>query len=404
MDACTDLYQRGKGHKRRSLFVNSHHYSATASLMNAPTTMTRAYWGNGVGFMLTVGQGRSPLIEIDGGSDICTTTFSADGEYIIGGGGLEVGVWRVQDGKQVETIAAWDARCLAVSKDGSRIAAGTLCGFVFVWGANTFEKVKEDPDDILGVDFSPDSTRLVKASRRGTATVWDIAARKNVLTLHHAHSVSAAKYSPQGDRIATATARSVRVWDSNNGRPLVHIPVKVTPLFNTGLLWSNNHLFVVSFNKIKQLEASSGSTVSEWSVVDTNATSSIALPQHGEFITYSTNDTVTFWDTSTHARVGLIQHPQDIRSIAVSPDGRFLAIGGDSGKIVIKSISRITVSIVFLWIMAHLNHFLVPLVFPRRIQSHCLVYIPLSRNLRFRSTRLPSIYGSTANWRTQRRY
>ena len=249
-----------------------------------------------------------------------------------------------------------DVTCLAVSKDGRWIAAGTYDGYAIVWDAKTFKNVfthKEHLYDILGVDFSPDSTRLLIGSENRTATVWDVAARKKVLTLNHEGWVKAAKYSPQDDRIATATHESVRVWDSNDGRLLVDIPVKVTPLFNAGFLWSNNHLFVISDGKIKQLEVSTGSAVSEWPVPDSNNTSNIVLPQHGIFIAYSTEDTVTFWDTSTHTRVGLIQHTQLIRSIALSPDDRFLAIGGKSGKITIKDLRDVlpvpysTVSIMY---------------------------------------------------------
>jgi hypothetical protein len=65
--------------------------------------------------------------------------------------------------------------------------------------------------------------------------------KRLLLTLHW---VIAAKYSPQGDHIATATLKSVRVWDSNEGRLLVDIKVTVTPWFNTGLLWFNDNLFV----------------------------------------------------------------------------------------------------------------------------------------------------------------
>ena len=64
------------------------------------------------------GQEDSPLIEIVGG-EIWTVTFTANGEYIVGGGqGDEVGVWRVEDGKQMATMAASLVYCLAVSKDG----------------------------------------------------------------------------------------------------------------------------------------------------------------------------------------------------------------------------------------------------------------------------------------------
>ena len=312
----------------------------------------------------------------------------------------------MEDGKQTATMAAGPrVYCLAVSKDGRWVAAGTDSD-VIMWDAKTLERVFAESQDnaTIGVDFSPDSTRLVTAPWNSTATVWDLAARKKVRTLNHEGTVVAAKYSPQGDRIATTTAYSVRVWDSNDGRLLRRIPVKVTPYYNNGLLWSNNHLFVVSDCAIKQLGASTGSTVSEWPVLNTNHLSCIALPKHGQFIAYSTDDTVTFWDTSTHVQLGLIKLTQPIRSIALSPDDQFLAIGGQGGKITIRSLSRITVGIMFLSIILGLNNFHVLLVFPNRIQSHCLVCIPLSRNLTFRSTTLRSIRGSTISSRPRKCY
>ena len=111
------------------------------------------------------------------------------GEYIVGGGGgLGPGVWRVEDGKQIATMAAWGVWCLTASQDGRWIAAGTAWGEVSVWDAKTFKNVfthKEDQPDILGVDFLPDSARLVTASKNQTATVLDVAARNKVLTLRH---------------------------------------------------------------------------------------------------------------------------------------------------------------------------------------------------------------------------
>jgi WD40 repeat protein len=302
--------------------------------------------------MLTVEQEASPLLEINGGRKLEAVTFTANGECIVGGASGGLGVWRVKDGKQMATLAAQDVQCLAVSKDGRWIAAGTEGGYANVWDAKTFEHVfthRKDHSVVYGVDFSPDdSTRLVTASKNYTAAVLDVTTRQQVLRLDHEDWVVAAKYSPQGDRIATATRESVRVYDSNDGRLLVDIPMAVAPWFNTGLLWSNNHLFVVSDSKIKRLEPFTGSTVSAWRVSGSTSLSCIALLQHGEFIGYSANDTVTFWDTSTRTRLGFIQHTQSIRSIACSPDARFLAIGGRGGKVTIRSLSHITVSMVFL--------------------------------------------------------
>jgi WD40 repeat protein len=318
--------------------------------------------------MLTVEQEGSPLIKINGGSDIRAVAFAGNGEYLVSGGD-EAGVWRVEDGKQMATMAAEYAWCLAVSKDGKWIAAGTSWGEVWVWDAKTYKKVfshKEDYNGINGVDFSPDSTRLVSASQDTKASIWDIATGKRVRTLDHGNLVIAAKYSPQGDRIATATGDSVRVYDSNEGRLLTDIEVTVTPWRNTGLLWFNHHLFVVSNGKIKQIEASTGLAVSEWPVPDSVGSSCIALPKHGKFITYSTRRTVTFWDTATHIQLGFIQHSEDIHSIAVSPDDRLLAIGGKDGNFTINSLShRVVVSILSLWIVVHMNNFLASIIFPQ---------------------------------------
>jgi WD40 repeat protein len=368
--------------------------------------MTGAYWGNGVALTLTVGQEDSPLTEINGGSEIRAVAFAANGEYLVSGGAGGVRMWRVEDGEEMATVETKYVLCLAVSADGRWIAAGTLYGEVLVSDAKTYEKViahKEDYYWINGVDFSPDSSRLVSASNNGTASIWDIPTRKRVQTLDHEDWVFAAKYSPQGDHIATATPDSVRVWDSNDGRLLVDIPVTVTPWRHTGLLWFNNHLFVVSDGEIKQIEASTGSTVSAWPVSKSDRWSCIALPKHGKFIAYSTQRTVTFWDTATHTELGHFQHPQDINSITVSPDDRFLAVGGREGKITINSLSRFTVSILSRWIVVYMNKFLAPIIFPYNSIPLSRLH-PTCRNQTFRSTTLRSILGSTISSTTRTRY
>ncbi|KAF8436056.1 hypothetical protein L210DRAFT_3550116 [Boletus edulis BED1] len=167
----------------------------------------------------------------------------------------------------------------------------------------------------------------------GQVIVWDVVSNKQVPIPDHKYTRAARKYSPTGDRIATAAEKSVRLWDSNDGRLLVDIDVEVTPWFNTGLVWFNNHLFVVSHDTIKQCDAATGSAVAEWPVPDNDGYPCISLPKHGKIIAYSTKSTITLWDTSTHAQLGLIQHPRDIRSIAFSPDDQSLAFGGNDRKI-----------------------------------------------------------------------
>ena len=309
--------------------------------------------------MLIYGQEYSQTIGIGAGDSIEAVAFTANGEYLVGGGLEGVQVWRVKDGERVTTMKVGGVKCVAVSKNGRFIAAGSWNGDVLVWDGTTYEQVFvvkiQGRPTIYDVDFSPDSSRLVSANREDcTATICDIAARKKVQTFHHGSWVLAAKYSPQGDRIATTGPESVHVWDSNDRKLLVDVKVGMDPW----LLWFNNHLFAKTDNsKIKQIDASTGSTISEWSVPPYSL-SCIALPQHGRFIAYSTRDNITFWDTSTHTQLALISPTTKTRSIAFSPDDQ-LAIVSREKKIIIKTLSLVKVCPVFFrWLPTreHLSH------------------------------------------------
>ena len=267
-------------------------------------------------------------------------TFSAHGEHLLSSGlNQNIQVWRVQDGQRVAAIETKNVLCVAASKNGKWVAGGTLLGEVFLWDAETYERVWKGRNKIRAVDFSPDSTQLVAGSWNGTATMLDVANGKKIWTIkrHDKQGLITAKFSSDGDRIATAAWNgSVQVCNSKDGQLLVDIPVTVTPWYNYGLRWFNNHIFVVSDNTIKQQDASTGSTVSEWPVPNSDFHSCIAIPRHGKFIVYSTSRSVTVWDTSTHLQIGLVEHSGDIRSIALSPGDTSLAIGGEHGAITIK--------------------------------------------------------------------
>lgn len=331
---------------------------------------------------LTVEQVHSQFVKIDSaGQDISVVTFTENGEYLVSGGREGVRVWRAQDGKQMAVMKMEGVYCLAVSKDSRWIAAGTNWGGVLVRDAQKYEQVfahKEPAHVVCGVDFSPDSKRLV-ASWKGAVTIWEVPAGRRIRTLDHDGLwVCAAKYSPQGDRIAVATSKSVRIWDSNDGRMLVKIRVQVTPYYNTGLLWSNNHLFVISDNKIKKIDASAGSVVSDCLVSVADHTSCIALPRHGKFMAFSGRDTVTFWDTSTQTQLCLVQRYRGEHSVAFSPDDRCLAFITRDEKITVKPLYHLIVSSEYCDCGVLNNH------------SHV-------RNLTSLSKTLPLNHGRTAN-------
>ncbi|KAF8556587.1 hypothetical protein OG21DRAFT_1408810 [Imleria badia] len=76
-----------------------------------------------------------------------------------------------------------------------------------------------------------------------------------------------------------------------------------------------------------------------WPVDDSNYPC-IVSPESGEFVSYSAGCEIKFYNTVTSPDAlprSPIQLPQDAHSIALSPNGQFLAISGADGKLAIKT-------------------------------------------------------------------
>lgn len=151
-----------------------------------------------------------PPLELESNAQTRTVAFAANGDYLLSGHYEMVRVWRMENGEEMSArIAARGVSCFAVSKDGRFIAAGTSSGDleVIAWDAKTYQKaftLEKLGDRIIGVDFSPDSARVLVTSESdsdsvpGTTTVWNIATRLRELTLHHGKRWASAANTPRG--------------------------------------------------------------------------------------------------------------------------------------------------------------------------------------------------------------
>src|SRR5262249_43232147 len=99
---------------------------------------------------------------------------------------------------------------LSYSGDGQRLAAGYRGGEVVVWDVEN----KPDPvqgrlfeghtDGVNSMVFSPDGTRLATASADKTVRLWDTHLGKQALVLQgHQDSVLAVRFSADGQRLTS---------------------------------------------------------------------------------------------------------------------------------------------------------------------------------------------------------
>lgn len=158
-----------------------------------------------------------------------TVAFSPDGKWLVlVGQDSVIHRWDVPRFSVAPTLGLSDwARSLTFSPD-SRWLAARLKNTVSIMNVASgrmhreLEHPKERPDaqyQIMYVNFSNDSHRIVTASYDRTARIWDVETGKVSGTLRgHSAFVNSAAFSPDGTRVATSSGDgTARIWDATTG-------------------------------------------------------------------------------------------------------------------------------------------------------------------------------------------
>ncbi len=232
--------------------------------------------------------------------------FSPDGRRLAASGGRlnepgEVKLWDVAAGSVVHTLRGHTGEVFSVafSPDGARIASRGgkqhTQGELKLWDVSSGQEIFSLP--VInsfghGVAFSPDSRRLASADGgNGLVKVWDVATRREVLTLKHTSQIDGVAFSPDGRRLAGASYdRTVLVWDAATG-DVVHI-----------LRGHTQYVLGVAFSPDGRRLASCGGE---------------GIGKPGE---------VKVWDLARGQEIlALRGHTMAVKRVAFSPDGRRLA-------------------------------------------------------------------------------
>ncbi|AWM36881.1 ECF RNA polymerase sigma factor SigM [Gemmata obscuriglobus] len=127
--------------------------------------------------------------------------FSPDGAYIAGGNDA-VTLWRVSDGRKVQTLGGHAAK--EARNDRPRISCA----------------------------FSPDSGKLLTVDGTGTIRLWECVSGQLIRTFSGHHGPTSAHFSPDGRLIVGASYDApVLIWDVYG--------LKDPPAFNAERIWSN---------------------------------------------------------------------------------------------------------------------------------------------------------------------
>ena len=282
-------------------------------------------------------------------SMVWAVAFHPDGKHFFDGTTNGIRRWRVIDGQELGKQTGMNLYAISVSRDHKWVACGTTKG-ASVWDAELHEKVVEVEDGICvyAVDVAPDCTRFATGTDYRKVTIWSIMGEKLLGPLEHGNDVVGVKFSLDGGRLATAcySDSTIRIFDAHNGDHLISMenPESGDSFLTIGWSTHGQRLFAASTDhKIKLFDSSTGSLLAEWQIHENdNGPMSIALPTNGKFIASSAGRVVSFWDTSTHTQLGIVEETHNIHSIALSPDGCRLAAGSrKSGSSIIWNLRGI---------------------------------------------------------------
>jgi WD40 repeat protein len=188
------------------------------------------------------------------GDCFCGFAFSPDGDLLAVGDQESVRVLTAATGQPVITLTSaitgptqWPRSEPVFSPDGTLVAAIQNGTTVVVWDVATGQErlnLAGHTDVVFGLAMSPDGQRLATIAYDRTARLWDLTTGAAVYTLTDVYTSSTPlsgplaigghwidiAFSPDGAKLATAGANSVKVWDAATGDELVSLQLPPDPL------------------------------------------------------------------------------------------------------------------------------------------------------------------------------
>jgi len=265
---------------------------------------------------------------------VTTLAYGPDGNLASGHEDGAVRFWDLRTQKFVGEIAAHPQSISAISfsPTGKHLATAGEDRVVRVWDAFSHKQVADlhsHTDRIPSLAWSPDGSLVVSAGWDTSARVWRLGEPDPVILLNsHAEQVVALAYSKQGLLAAADSDNDIYVWSDPTSGKVGHV-----------LRGHVDEVRCLAFSADGTRLASAGAdrVVHLWDVTagkllagpNPKGKHSIAVfPKNGTLMLASTGGpSFRLWDTATGAEVAP-SSDGPAYSVAASPDGRWLAVGG----------------------------------------------------------------------------
>ena len=260
---------------------------------------------------------------------------------------------------------------IAFSPDGNYLATASQNDrMATLWDMSSGQRIQQmehgprSVDYVYTVAFSPDGQYLATGGRGGRYTssgetvLWDLNSGRKVREIGQDRIVHAVAFSPDGKYLAITTHPYTRggetvLWDLNSGRKVREMEYRASSTTIHAVAFSpdgqylatgNLHKYTSSLDGVTVWEVSSGKVVQQ--IEHTGAVHAVAFSPDGQYLATggylrrgSNRGAVTLWEVTDGQKqevgqsVLQMEHIDDINAVAFSPDGQYLAVGGEDRTI-----------------------------------------------------------------------
>lgn len=228
--------------------------------------------------------------------------------------------------------------CLAFSPDGKTLYSGSVDSTVRAWNlASGASRVLKGHEGIIErIAASPTGRFLATASPDQTIRVWDLALGESAELRGHDDYVRALAFSADERRLVTADASNqVRSWELPPPPRLVPAGGPIDELASA----PTGELLAVRRGELRLFSWETGALRSSRKIASVQAPLSVA--ERGAVHAAAGEDgDVLLWTDVASAPTILRGHHQQVRALALSPDGRWLASGGDDHVVRVWNVAQ----------------------------------------------------------------